>query len=150
MKKSYWILVLLLVLANSVFVYSQKDGMNRFINLPEKNPQLPFSDGVLTGDTLYLSGRLGLDPATGKVPEDVEAEIRLILDGMKATLQAAGMSMDDLVSVQVFSPNLDLYDQFNGVYRTYFSKNFPARAFIGSGPLLRNARFEVMGIAVKR
>jgi reactive intermediate/imine deaminase len=142
-------IVLLLVLTSNVIVYSQKE-MNRFVNLPGKNAELPFSDGVLSGNTLYLAGRLGLDPKTGKVPEDVEMEVRLILDGMKATLQAAGMTMDDLVSVQVFSPNLELYDRFNAVYKTYFTKDFPARAFIGSGPLLRSARFEVTGIAVKR
>jgi 2-iminobutanoate/2-iminopropanoate deaminase len=150
MKRFQSFLVLVLILAASIFVYSQKPVSQRYINLPEHNAQLPFSDGVLAGDTLYLAGRLGLDPKTGKVPEEVGNEVRLILDGMKATLKAAGMSMDDLVYVQVFSPNLDLYDQFNTIYRTYFSKDFPARAFIGSGPLLRNARFEVVGIAVRR
>ena len=143
-------LVIVLILSGTLFVFSQKPAPQRFINLPEHNAQLPFSDGVLAGDTLYLAGRLGLDPKTGKVPEQVEAEVRLILDGMKATLKAAGMSMDDLVYVQVFSPHLDLYDPFNAIYRTYFSRDFPARAFIGSGPLLRNARFEVAGIAVRR
>ena len=59
------------------------------------------------------------------------------------------VAMDDLVSIQVFCPDLTLYEEFNAVYRTYFEKNFPARAFIGSGPLLRNARFEVTGIAVR-
>jgi 2-iminobutanoate/2-iminopropanoate deaminase len=150
MKRIYWILVLVLLFSNAMFVYSQKEEVQRFINLPGKNPQLPFSDGVQAGNTLYLAGRLGLDPKTGKIPEDIEAEVRIILDGMKATLQSAGMTMDDLVSVHVFSPNLDLYDQFNTIYKTYFSKDFPARAFIGSGPLLRGARFEVVGIAVKR
>lgn len=150
MKVFNWLVVLGLVLTSNVLVYSQKETIQRYINLPGKNAQLPFSDGVLASDTLYLAGRLGLDPQTGKVPEDVESEVRLILDGMKGTLAAAGMTMDDLVSVQVFSPNLELYDQFNAVYRTYFSKDFPARAFVGSGPLLRNARFEVLGIAVKR
>jgi 2-iminobutanoate/2-iminopropanoate deaminase len=150
MKPYHWILVVCLILASNVLVYSQKETIERFINLPGKNAELPFSDGVFVGNTLYLSGRLGLDAKTGKIPEDVESEVRIILDGMKATLQAAGMTMDDLVSVQVYCPRLELYDQFNAVYRSYFTKNFPARAFIGSGPLLRNARFEVMGIAVKR
>jgi len=150
MKSGYWILVVCLILTTNVFVYSQKERIERFINLPGKNAELPFSDGVLAGNTLYLAGRLGLDPKTGKIPDDVEAEVRLILEGMKATLQAAGMGMEDLVSVQVYCPNVELYDQFNAVYRSYFSKDFPARGFIGSGPLLRNARFEVMGIAVKR
>jgi 2-iminobutanoate/2-iminopropanoate deaminase len=150
MKPFHWMLVVCFILASNVLVYSQKETIERFINLPGKNAELPFSDGVFAGDTLYLAGRLGLDPKTGKIPENVESEVRIILDGIKATLEAAGMTMDDLVSVQVYCPNVELYDQFNAVYRSYFAKNFPARAFIGSGPLLRNARFEVMGIAVKR
>ena len=60
-----------------------------------------------------------------------------------------GMNMDDLVWVQVFCPDLSLYDEFNAIYRTYFKDHFPVRAFIGSGQLLRGAHFEVMGIAVK-
>lgn len=60
------------------------------------------------------------------------------------------MAMDDLVYLQVFCSNVAHYDAFNSVYRTYFKKEFPARAFIGSGPLLFGARFEVQGIAVKR
>ena len=122
----------------------------RHIVLPSRTYTLPFSDGVLVGDTLYLAGRIGIDPQTGKPPEDVEKEIRLLLDGMKATLKEAEMTMDDLVSVQVFCPDLSLYEKFNEIYRTYFSKNFPARAFIGSGPLLRGGRFEALGIAVRR
>ena len=60
------------------------------------------------------------------------------------------MTMDDLVSVQIFCSDVRHYDAFNGVYRTYFKKEFPARAFIGAGTLLFGARFEVQGIAVKR
>lgn len=125
-------------------------GAARHIVLPGRTDKLPYSDGVLVGDTLYLAGKIGIDPQTGKPPEDIEKEIRLLLDGMKTTLAAADMTMDDLVSVQVFCPDLSLYEKFNEVYRTYFSKNFPARAFIGSGPLLRGGRFEVQGIAVRR
>ena len=126
-----------------------KPAKRRTINLPNRSVQAPYSDGVLVGNTLYLAGRLGLDPKTGKVPEDLEQEIRLLLDGIKATLGEAGMTMDDLVSVQVFCPDLSLYDKFNAVYRSYFTKDFPARAFIGSGPLLRGAHFEAQAIAVK-
>src|SRR5688572_10014468 len=61
----------------------------RHIMLPTRTVKLPFSDGVLVGDTLYLAGKIGVDPETGKSPEDVEKEIRLLLDGMKATLVAA-------------------------------------------------------------
>ena len=122
----------------------------RHITLPDRKDSLPFSDAVMVGNTLYLAGKIGIDPETGKPPADVEEEIRLVLDGIKKTLAAAEMTMDDLVSVQVFCPDLTLYDKFNEVYRTYFTKNFPARAFIGSGPLLRGGRFEVQGIAARR
>jgi len=122
----------------------------KHILLPNRKDTLPFSDGVLVGDTLYLAGKIGVDPETGRAPEDVEKETRLLLDGMKTTLAAADMTMDDLVSVQIFCPDLSLYEKFNEIYRTYFDKNFPARAFIGSGPLLRGGRFEAQGIAVRR
>ena len=125
-------------------------GPLRHIVLPTRKDQLPFSDAVLSGNTLYLAGRIGVDPQTGKAPEDVEKEIRFLLDGVKATLAAADMTMDDLVSVQIFCPDLSLYEKFNEVYRTYFTKDFPARAFIGSGPLLRGGRFEAQGIAIRR
>jgi len=123
---------------------------SRHIVLPGRKDTLPYSDAVLVGDTLYLAGRIGIDPETGKPPAELDKEIRLLLDGMKATLKEANMTMDDLVSVQIFCPDLSLYEKFNEIYRTYFTKNFPARAFIGSGPLLRGGRFEGQGIAVRR
>ncbi len=111
---------------------------------------LPFSNGVLVGDTFYMSGHLGLDPATKKIPASIEREIRFMLDGFRETLSRAGLGMEDLVFVQVFCSDVSLFDQFNSVYRTYFSQDFPARAFIGSGPLLFGAHFEIQGIAAKR
>ena len=122
----------------------------RHINLPGHPSSLPFSDGVLVGDTFYLAGRIGIDPVTGRAPADVDAEIKLLLDGVQAVLAEAGMSMDDLVSVQIFSPDLSLWEPFNAAYVKRFNRELPARAFIGSGPLLLDARFEIMGIAVRR
>ena len=110
----------------------------------------PFSEAVLAGNTLYVAGHIGIDPATGKPGATPEDEARLVMEAMKRTIEAAGMSMDDLVSVQVYCSDVSFYDAFNGVYRTYFHGNFPARAFLGSGKLLFNARYEVMGVAVKK
>jgi 2-iminobutanoate/2-iminopropanoate deaminase len=140
--------ILIGVIIGGAVTHSQGPG-RRYINLPSKNPQLPFSDGVLAGNTLYLAGRLGTDPKTNAIPEDIEQEIRFMLDGFKATLAQAGMTMDNIVTVTIYCPDLTLYDKFNGVYRSYFSKDFPARAFIGSGPLLRGAHFEMQAIAAK-
>ena len=91
--------------------------------VPPGSPQLPFSDAVLAGDTLYVAGHLGIDPHTGSAPADAAAEARLVMDAVKHTLESAGLTLDDLVS--------------------------PARAFIGSDKLLRSAHFEVQGVAMR-
>jgi 2-iminobutanoate/2-iminopropanoate deaminase len=116
---------------------------------PADKGQPPFSAAVQIGTTLYLSGDIGIDEDQ-KVPDTAEAEARLLLESVQATLKKAGYTMDDLVFVQVFCSDVKHYDAFNSVYRTYFTQEFPARAFIGSGPLLFGARFEMQGIAVKR
>ena len=108
----------------------------------------PFSGGVFVGNTFYLSGQIG--HKEGKVPPDVKAEATLVLDIVQDLLKQAGLTMDDLVSVQIFCSDVNHYAAFNDVYRGYFKKEFPARAFLGSGRLLFDARFEVQGIAVKR
>lgn len=154
MKNVCVLFALAVVAAGSISAQAapKKDGSQsarRYINLP-KPVQAPFSDAVLVGNTLYIAGRLGLDPKTAKLPEDVEQEARTVLDGVKSVLAEAGMTMDDLVLVQVFCPDVSLYGKFNDVYKTYFGKDYPARAFVGVGPLLRGAHFEINAIAVKK
>jgi enamine deaminase RidA (YjgF/YER057c/UK114 family) len=70
-----------------------------------------------------------------------------MLDTFKATLAAEKLTMENLVYVQIFCSDVSLFATFNIIYRTYFDKNYPTRAFIGSGPLLFGARFEIQGIA---
>ncbi|HEX3822043.1 MAG TPA: RidA family protein [Candidatus Sulfotelmatobacter sp.] len=117
---------------------------------PADAKNLPFSDGVLVGNTLYIAGHIGLDPKTGQAPADPEQEARLVMDGIKQTVDGAGLTMDDLVSVQIFCTDLKLYDTFNKVYRSYFHGDFPARAFVGADKLLRGGHYEVMAIAIKK
>ncbi len=121
-----------------------------YINLSVRRPNLPFSDAVLVNDTLYISGRIGIDPATGLAAQEVERELELLFAGFGDVLEQSGMSMGDLVWVQVFCPDVSLWNKFNEEYVKHFSAEFPARAFLGSGPLLLNGRFEMNGIAVKR
>ncbi|HVH72356.1 MAG TPA: Rid family hydrolase [Candidatus Dormibacteraeota bacterium] len=111
----------------------------------------PFSDAILSGNTLYLAGRIGIDPKTGKVPEKMEDEIKILLDGEKEVLAQAGMTMDDLVYVQIACTDLSLFQKFNPIYASYFTtKDYPAREFIGAGSLLLGGHFELQAIAVKR
>jgi 2-iminobutanoate/2-iminopropanoate deaminase len=121
----------------------------QFIPAPGGMGDLPFSNAVLAGNTLYLGGHIGFDPATRKVPDDAEHEARLVLDSLRDTITRAGFTMQDVVSLTIHCPELAVYEVFNKVYGAYFRAPFAARAFIGSGPLLLGARFEIQGIAVK-
>lgn len=111
---------------------------------------LPFSDAVRVGDTLYISGSGGFEPGTTTIPDDPRKEARNLMEHYVRTLALAGMTVDDLVSVTVYCPDLSLYGVFNEVYRSYFKGPLPARAFIGTAPLLLGMRFEMQGIAVRR
>lgn len=120
------------------------------LNAPGRTDTAPFSHGVLAGDFYFVAGTLGLDPSTGQAPADPADEVRFLLEDFRKKLALAGLDMDDLVSVQVFCSDVSLYDTFNGLYRACFTGGFPARAFLGSGPLLKGCRFEITGIALRR
>ena len=140
--------ILLAVILFPVVALAQGD--RKFISSElARSRNLPFSSGVLVGNTLYIAGTTA-DPDKIKAGLTPEAEVRDIMEQIKGTVEKAGMSMDDIVSMQVFATDLNLYDAFNGVYRTYFRANYPARAFIGGSKLLFGSRFEVLGIAVKK
>ncbi|MCY3700143.1 MAG: RidA family protein [Gemmatimonadota bacterium] len=141
-----FILVSLLATGGFAAMASDLSAQREYINPRHASEEgvLPFSGAVWVGDLLFVSGSLGL--VDGRPPNDAEEEARLVMEAIKNTVEEAGITMDDLVSVQVFCSDVALYDVFNEVYRTYFTENFPARAFLGSGPLLFGARFEVMAI----
>lgn len=119
-----------------------------FLSL-SRRPELPFSDLVRAGDTYYLAGRIGLDAETGLPPAEPGDEARVLMDGLRDVLEKAGLAMSDLVQVTIYTPDVSLFSLFNEVYVPYFSGPLPARAFLGSGPLLFGARFELTAIAVK-
>jgi 2-iminobutanoate/2-iminopropanoate deaminase len=150
------VLILTVVLAAGAFfavhgAFSQSDSQSkrRVINLPDRSPQAPFSNAILVGDTLYISGNIGLDPKTGKAPDKIDDEIKLLLDSYKTLLTQAGFTMDDLVYVQISCTDLAYYDKFNALYKTYFTKDFPAREFIGVASVLRGGHFEMQAIAAR-
>jgi 2-iminobutanoate/2-iminopropanoate deaminase len=154
-RRSMFVLLALVIAGvltvGGVFSQPPPSPTRRAINLPDDNPQAPFSGAILAGNTLYLSGRIGLDPKTNKAPADIDEEIKLLLDRVKATVAQAGMTMDDLVYVQIACTDLSLYDKFNAAYRTYFTtKDLPAREFIGAASLLRGGHFELQAIAAHR
>lgn len=110
---------------------------------------LPFSSAVRVGDTVYIAGTTA-DPDRIAKGQSIEDEAKDVMDQIKQNVEKAGLTMDDVVSVQVFCTDLANYQAFNGVYRTYFHEDFPARTFVGVNKLLFGARIEVNAVAVAR
>src|SRR5712691_151836 len=104
----------------------------------------PFSPAVLVDGTLYVSGQIGRDLKTQKVPEDFEAEVRQVLDSIGIILREAKMNYADVVSVQVYLTDMELFSRMNAVYTTYFKADRPARTTVGVAKLAAaGARIEI-------
>ena len=103
----------------------------------------PYSQGVRAGTTVYLSGQLGLDPATGNLVEGIEAQAHQVFRNLRAVAQAAGAELDDVVKLTILLADLSDFTKVNEIMATYFSLPYPARAAIGVAALPRGARVEM-------
>jgi len=110
----------------------------------------PYSQAILVGNTLYLAGQIAIDPATNQVrPGTIEEETKLVLDNLKAVVEAAGMTMANIVSTTVFMADLNEFPRMNAVYATYFPTNPPARATVQVARLPPDVKVEIAAIAVR-
>ena len=112
---------------------------------------LPFSEAIHVGDTLYLSGQIGVAPGTMKlVSGGLEKEARQTMDNIKETLAANGYAMSDVAKCTVMLADISEWATFNEVYKSYFSGRYPARSAFGANGLALGARVEVECIAAKQ
>ena len=110
----------------------------------------PYSQGLMAGNTLYVSGQLGIDPTTGKLVEgDTAAQTKQALENVMAILMKANMSMRDVVQVQVFLADIADFAAVNEVYKTYFHEPYPARAAIQAAGLPAGGKVEILVTAIK-
>ena len=110
----------------------------------------PYSLAIKTGGTLYCSGQIHLDPATGKLVEgDIGTQTRRCLDNLKAILASAGMDFSHVAKTTVFLVDLKDFAAMNEVYKTYMVEPFPARSTIQVAALPLGARVEIEAVAVK-
>ena len=109
----------------------------------------PYSQAVKVGNTLYLAGQIGIDPATGKLVEGgIEPQTHQVLRNIGAVLNAAGLTFDHVVQAQVYLADLDHYQAMNAVYETYLGDEPPARAVVEVSRIPRDALVEIMAVAV--
>ena len=109
----------------------------------------PYSQAVDTGSTVYCSGQLGLDPATGNLAEGVQAQTHPALKNLQAVLNEVGLSLDNVVKTTVFVQDLADFGTVNEIYGTYFHGGFPARSCVQIAALPKNALVEIECIAVR-
>ena len=111
---------------------------------------LPFSDGMLVGNTLYIAGQGGDDESGQLVPGGIAAETKVTLANVQKVLKAAGLEMKDIVSVTVYLADFREFAAMNKVYKEVMPDPKPVRTTIQVAGLLNNARIEITAIAVKR
>ena len=110
----------------------------------------PYSQGIMAGNTLYLSGQIAIDPGTGKIDTtSLENEIRQVLFNMGEVLKAAGMSYQNVVKTTIYTTDLRNYKTINTIYGEYFTSGQPARETVQVVALPGKAHVEISGIAVK-
>jgi reactive intermediate/imine deaminase len=121
----------------------------QFLNSPRAlELDRPFSEAVHAGDFLFLSGQIGEDPATAKLPPGgIEPETRQVLANVKRVLEANGSSLSDVVKCTVFLADIAEWPAFNTIYREVFKKPYPARSALAASGLAMNARVELECIA---
>ena len=109
----------------------------------------PYSQAVLTGDTAYLSGQLGMDPATGELEQGVEAQAQAAMKNIGAILREAGLDYQQIVKTTVFVKSLADFATVNAVYASYFQGDYPARSCVEVSALPKGALVEIECVAAR-
>lgn len=109
----------------------------------------PYSQAIQAGNLLFVSGQIALDPASGEVQKsDFAAQCHLVLNNLKAVLEAGGSSVSQLVKVQVYLKDMNCFQEFNGIYEEHMQGHKPARACVEVSRLPKDVDVEVDGIAI--
>jgi reactive intermediate/imine deaminase len=108
----------------------------------------PYSQAIRAGNTIYLSGQIGLDPDTMQMAEGIDAQIRRVFLNLQAVAAAAGGGLDDIVKLTVYLTDLAHFSHVNEIMAGFFKQPYPARATVGVAALPRNALVEIDAVLV--
>ncbi|HHX61212.1 MAG TPA: RidA family protein [Epulopiscium sp.] len=109
----------------------------------------PYSQAIKVNGMVYTSGQLGINPETGEMPEDLASQAHLVFKNLKAVLEAAGTSMDNVVKTLVFLSDMNDFVPVNDIYKEYFINDYPARSAVEVARLPKDAKLEIEVIAIE-
>ena len=110
----------------------------------------PYNQAVLSGNTLYTSGQIAINPKNGElVIDEIKAETKMVMENLKAVIFEAGMDFSNVVKCSIFISDMNNFAQINEVYGAYFADNFPARETVEVACLPKNVDVEISAIAIK-
>ena len=121
----------------------------KYVVVPQggAKPLAPYSPGIVSGDFLYTSGQIGLEPDTQKLVQGLEAQAKQALENLGAVLEAAGVKFSDLIKVTIFMTDMQDYAAINAIYGEYFDDEPPARSAVQVGALPAGALVEIEAVA---
>ena len=145
------ILTFVAIACIGVYVTAQTSAPAKRRALKTGPPNGLFSPAIITGDLVFTSGQIGLDPKTGQFPEGgMEAQFQQVFKNLTAVLEASGSSVDHIVKATVFLADMNDYNAMNELYRKQFKTDPPARTTVQVARLPRDARIEIEAVAVLR
>jgi 2-iminobutanoate/2-iminopropanoate deaminase len=132
--------------------FGQQAAAHRRVNAPQMplRPGAPYNQGVMAGDLLYLSGNIGQDLATGKVPEAFADAAKQALANLGHVLKAAGLGWEDVVKVNVYVEDMARYEEFNRLYTAALPPPYPARTFLAVADIPGGGQIEIEAVAARR
>ena len=136
----------------SGLVSPQKAHTAKEVVFTDKAPQPigPYSQAVASGDFMFLSGQIGIDPATGNITGTAEEQTIRAMENLQAVLQESGLSFEDVVQTRIYLVNMSDWTAVNGIYGSYFTGKYPARATVQTAGLPKGALVEIEMVAQKR
>lgn len=118
----------------------------------DKAPQPigPYSQAIISGNLVFLSGQIGIDPATGNISGTAEEQTTRAMENLRAVLQESGLGFGDVIQTRIYLVNMSDWTAVNGIYSSYFTENFPARSTVQVAGLPKGAAVEIEMVAQKR
>jgi 2-iminobutanoate/2-iminopropanoate deaminase len=153
MKRSIWLMAATLlawttVVGQEVSTTQKPENPKRRVAKTASPPNGLFSPAIISGDLVFTSGQIGIDPKTGQLAEGLEGQLEQVFKNLTAALEAAGSSKEHILKATVFLTDMNDYNAMNDLYRKHFKADPPARTTVQVLKLPRDARIEIEAVAV--